>query len=78
MTMDEARARARQRVAVMRAAGLRLDAADEARIVETTAGSIAALAVVTAGSLFDTEPANFDRLLLAERQGKAGKRGGGA
>ena len=43
--------------------GVPISAADEARITSSVQASLDALARAVPGSLFDTEPAHFDRLL---------------
>ena len=49
-----------RRVALPREAGVPMAAADEARVGESVAASLAALDAAVAGSLFDTEPQTFD------------------
>ena len=49
--------------------GITLSPVDAARIDETAAGARDALAKAVGGSLFDTEPAHFDRLMLAMAKG---------
>lgn len=44
--------------------------ADAKRIVDLATGGEAALAKALPGSLFDTEPAHFDRFLLTSREGE--------
>lgn len=59
------------RLELARESGVPISAADEARITASVQASLDALARAIPGSLFDTEPAHFDRLLKA----KAGRSG---
>jgi hypothetical protein len=54
--------------------GITLDAAVAERIADVNASVVKTLDAVAGGSLFDTEPAHFDRMLsdLAEAGGAAG------
>lgn len=56
------------RLALIKARGVVLDAKDERRIAEGLRASLAALAKAAPGSIFDTEPAQFERALLSERR----------
>ena len=49
--------------------GITLSQTDAGRIDETTARGREALAKAVGGSLFDTEPAHFDRLMMAMAKG---------
>jgi hypothetical protein len=53
-----------ERLARIRAAGVPLSQADEARVGASVAASLAALDKAVAGSLFDTEPLQFERTLI--------------
>jgi hypothetical protein len=54
------------RLALARESGVPITAADEARITASIQASLDALARAVHGSLFDTEPAHFDRMLKAK------------
>jgi hypothetical protein len=54
------------RLMLARDSGVPVSAADEARITASVQASLDALARAVPGSLFDTEPAHFDRLLKAK------------
>lgn len=58
------------RVALVRAQGVAVSTADARRITRVADAIAAALAKAAGGSLFDTEPAHFDRDLIA--RGRAG------
>lgn len=49
--------------------GIPVSEADAQRIADLAAGGETALAKALPGSLFDTEPAHFDRFLLQGREG---------
>ena len=50
--------------------GIPVSEADAQRIADLAPGGEAALAKARPGSLFDSEPAHFDRFLLQGRQGE--------
>ena len=52
-----------ERLAQMRAAGVAVSKADEERIGASVAASLHALDQAVKGSLFDTEPLQFERVL---------------
>lgn len=54
------------RLALVKAAGVPVNAADEKRITDSIAGAIKSLDAAVPGSIFDSEPANLDRLFAAE------------
>jgi len=51
------------RLALVRQAGVPVSKADESRIAASVVVSLKSLAQAAPGSIFDTEPAHFDRLL---------------
>lgn len=57
------------RLALARSSGVPISGADEMRIAASVKLSLDSLGKAAAGSLFDTEPAHFDRL-LKEKSGK--------
>ena len=57
------------RLALARSSGVPISGADETRIAASVKLALDSLGKATAGSLFDTEPASFDRL-LKEKSGK--------
>jgi hypothetical protein len=59
-----------ERLAQMRAAGVPLSRADEERIGASIAGSLKALDAAVPGSLFDTEPLHFERVMRQLAQGE--------
>ena len=52
-----------RRLALVRAAGVPVSKADEERIDASVSASLEALDQAVTGSLFDTEPAHFERAL---------------
>ena len=52
------------RLALARSSGVPISGADETRIAASVKLALDSLGKATAGSLFDTEPAHFDRLLM--------------
>ncbi|MEJ1161315.1 hypothetical protein [Prosthecomicrobium sp. N25] len=64
--MPDPSSRAPARSALVAGEGIAVSPADALRIDASAAGVKAALAVAGAGSLFDTEPAHFDRFLIEE------------
>jgi len=59
------------RLMLARSSGVPISAADEARITASVQASLEALARAVPGTLFDTEPAHFDRM-LKEKSGRRG------
>lgn len=59
------------RLMLLRDSGVPILAADGARVAASVQTSLEALALAVPGSLFDTEPAHFDRL-LKEKAGRSG------
>lgn len=58
------------RPAIASGQGIPVSDADAKRIANLTAGGEAALAKALSGSLFDTEPAHFDRFLIQGTKGE--------
>lgn len=54
------------RLALVKAAGVPVNAADEKRITDSIAAAIKSLDAAVPGTIFDSEPANLDRLFAAE------------
>lgn len=52
-----------ERIEVLRKTGIPVAAADETRVAESIASSLRSLQHAVEGSLFDTEPQNFERVL---------------
>lgn len=52
-----------ERIEILRKTGVPVSPADEARVADSIMGSLRALADAAKGSLFDTEPQSFDRIL---------------
>lgn len=69
--MDKPAADAKARLTLARESGVPISAADEARITASVQASLEALASAVSGSLFDTEPAHFDRMLKSKAGDKA-------
>jgi hypothetical protein len=69
--MDKLVSGSKARLMLARESGVPISAADEARITASVQASLDALASAVPGSLFDTEPAHFDRL-LKEKSGRRG------
>ena len=61
-----------ERLAMLRAVGVPVSQADEDRIAASVRGSLEALDAAVKGSLMDTEPQHFDRVLreLASEAGR--------
>lgn len=55
-----------ERLALVKAAGVPVNGADEKRISDSIAGALKSLDAAVPGSIFDTEPANLERLFAAE------------
>ncbi|HEX4892605.1 MAG TPA: hypothetical protein VFV47_04905 [Hyphomicrobiaceae bacterium] len=58
-----------ERLAIVRATGVPLSKADEERISASVAGSLKALDAAVPGSLFDTEPLHFERVMRELSEG---------
>jgi hypothetical protein len=69
--MDKLAVDSKVRLAVARESGVPMSAADEVRIAASVQGSLDALTRAVSGSLFDTEPAHFERLLKSKAENKA-------
>lgn len=69
--MDKPATDSKARLALARDSGVPISAADEVRIATSIQGSLDALARAVSGSVFDTEPAHFDRLLKTKAGNKA-------
>ncbi len=54
-----------ERLALVKATGLPMSPADDQRVGDSVRASLAALANVADGSMFDTEPLHFERALKA-------------
>ncbi len=57
-----------ERLAMLRAAGVPVSKADEQRIAASVKGSLNALRTAVPGSMFDTEPLQFERMLRDKAQ----------
>ena len=68
--MDKLASGSKARLTLARESSVPISAADEVRIAASVQGSLDALTRAVSGSLFDTEPAHFERLL----KNKAGNR----
>ncbi|MEZ5852761.1 MAG: hypothetical protein R3D68_19180 [Hyphomicrobiaceae bacterium] len=61
-----------ERLALVKATGLSMNAADDKRVGDSVRASLMALDAVASGSMFDTEPLHFERALKAHaRKGDA-------
>jgi hypothetical protein len=69
--MDKLASGSKARLMLARESGVPISAADEARITASVQVSLEALAIAIPGSLFDTEPAHFERLLKNKAGNKA-------
>jgi hypothetical protein len=58
--MDQPKPNLEARLALLRASGVPISAADEQRVAESVKVSLQALDGAVRGSLFDTEPQTFD------------------
>jgi hypothetical protein len=68
--MDKLASGSKARLTLACESGVPISAADEVRIAASVQGSLDALARAVSGSLFDTEPAHFDRLLKKKSEGR--------
>lgn len=58
------------RLDVVKATDIAISAADEKRVRESVHAALRALAGAAPGSIFDTEPSNFDRVLANQAEGR--------
>lgn len=57
--------RTQERLALVKATGLPMNAADDKRVADSVRASLTALDTIAGGSMFDTEPLQFERALKA-------------
>ena len=60
-----------ERIAILRATGVPISAADEKRVTDSIVASLKSLDAAVQGSLFDTEPQTFD--VVMRKLAKGGK-----